>query len=567
MRNRFAIASCGCVLTAAFAWWALAQPSPPALVSLFPAGALLYVEARDLRGLLGDWNRSVEKREWLGSANYQEFERSRLMLRLREARGEFAAAAGFTPDMAMLESAAGGESALAVYDIGSLQFLYITRLASARAAETALGRARAAFQPRKSGGADFFVKTDSASQRVVAFAIIGDLLVAATREDLVANALALLSGESKPALPGEAWAVDVLKAAPPGQRDLRMIAHMERLVRTPHFRSYWAPRNITELSAYRAAVSDLKRESGRWVEHRVLLRAQPAAALANPAPLANLLPLADRAAGFFDLRLAPGAEQTAQSAGAVFFLPERTANEPMDFAPPEPAWNFSKGFESGLETRIDEAPRAPEDDAASLGPLRSLFAGNPPAALLRQMTARGENRLFPEIDSMLAVWAASPWDAGAVQSAFAGVARELWSAAGQGAAWRPSAISPNVLTLTGLGRLNLFVDGRLLIVAHRAEDIAAAIARRGTAAAGPYSSMSYYNHRGQLAALDRMARMIDYPMLPPPSGDPGQLTPPAFLSGNAGSLARVLRRLESVEAQTAQSPDAVSQTVEYRWTP
>jgi hypothetical protein len=121
--------------------------------------------------------------------------------------------------------------------------------------------------------------------------------------------------------------------------------------------------------------------------------------------------------------------------------------------------------------------------------------------------------------------------------------------------------------LSGPGRLHLFVDGRLLIVSHRAEDITAMLARRGAAAAAPFTAFARYNHRGQLATLDRMARMIDHPMQPPPSEDPGQLTPPAFLSGNVGSLARILRRLDSVEMRTAPSREAVSQTVEYRRLP
>lgn len=567
MRRRFAIGCGASVLTATLAWWALAQPAPPAIVSLFPAGALLYVEARDLGGLLADWNRSVEKREWLDSANFRDFERSRLMIRLAEARSEFAAAAGFAPDMALLESAAGGESALAVYDIGNLHLLYITRLSSARAAETALGRARATFQPRKAGGADFHVKTDPASQRVVAFAITRDLLIAGTREDLVANTLAILAGESKPALAGEPWAAEAMKAAPSGARDLRLVAHLERLVKTPHFRSYWAPGNITALSAYRSSISSLTREGDRWTEHRVLLRAQPSAEVPDAAPLVHLLPLADPSAGYQDLRVNPSAEEALGWTAARFFLPEGSTREPAREAPPAPDIDSTAGSELDLETRIDEPPAALHSDAAALAPLASLFAGNPPVAILRQMTARGDGRLFPEIDSTVAIWAASPWDGNSVRSSFAAVAQTLWSAAGQGTAWQPATVSPQVLSLSGPGRLHLFVDGRLLIVSHRAEDITPMLARRGAAAAAPYTAFSRYNHRGQLATLDRMARMIDHPMEPPPSEDPGQLTPPAFLSGNVGSLARILRRLDSVEMRTAPSREAVSQTVEYRWLP
>ncbi len=60
--------------------WTLAQPAPPPTASLFPSGALLYLEAKDFGGLLSDWNSSAEKKSWLDSANYDSFSRSQLFL-------------------------------------------------------------------------------------------------------------------------------------------------------------------------------------------------------------------------------------------------------------------------------------------------------------------------------------------------------------------------------------------------------------------------------------------------------------------------------------------------------
>src|SRR5580704_10659720 len=103
MRRMLAISG-GAVLAAAY--WALAQPAPPPIASLFPAGALLYLEAKDFGSLLADWNGSAEKTAWLGSSNYEAFSRSHLFLRLGQAQSEFAAAAGVPPDYALLTSVA-----------------------------------------------------------------------------------------------------------------------------------------------------------------------------------------------------------------------------------------------------------------------------------------------------------------------------------------------------------------------------------------------------------------------------------------------------------------------------
>src|SRR5574337_379827 len=101
------------------------KPNAKSLASLMPAGPLLYLESPDFASLVHDWNTSSAKELWLKSDNYQVFSRSRLYLRLKEAQGQFATAAGFPPDMSLAESVAGGESVLALYDIGNLEFLYI----------------------------------------------------------------------------------------------------------------------------------------------------------------------------------------------------------------------------------------------------------------------------------------------------------------------------------------------------------------------------------------------------------------------------------------------------------
>ena len=74
-----------------------------------------------------------------GSIGFQAFSQSRLYLRLKEAWEQFNEAAGFDADSALLESIAGRESALALYDIGDLTFLYVTRLPSSRTSSRAGG--------------------------------------------------------------------------------------------------------------------------------------------------------------------------------------------------------------------------------------------------------------------------------------------------------------------------------------------------------------------------------------------------------------------------------------------
>ena len=238
MRRRLLLFSSVAAALAAMMFWALAQPAPQPMSSLFPSGALLYLEAKDFGALLADWNGSAEKRDWLASANYEGFSRSVLFMKLGDAQTQFATAAGVPPDFAMLTSVAGANSAIAMYDIGKLEFLYVARIPSARAMNTSLWRLRGTYQTRRAGNADYFVKEDKASHRVAAFAYIGDTLLLATREELLAGSLRLIAREALPSVASEQWFAEPVQAAAPGPNDFRLVYNMANLARTYQFRSH-----------------------------------------------------------------------------------------------------------------------------------------------------------------------------------------------------------------------------------------------------------------------------------------------------------------------------------------
>jgi hypothetical protein len=198
--KRMLIALC-VIVSMCLVAWATYQVTVPAadersLARLMPQGPLVFIEAKDLSGLLHDWNVSPEKAAWMKSVNYAVLSRSRLLMRLQQAQEQFAAAAGVPPDYKFLGEVAGQRSAVGIYDIGKLELLYVTRLSSASGMKSALWQQRSKFEPRQAMGKQFFVRTEPQSGRVVAFAIEGDYLVLGTREDLVAGALSLLGGRS-----------------------------------------------------------------------------------------------------------------------------------------------------------------------------------------------------------------------------------------------------------------------------------------------------------------------------------------------------------------------------------
>jgi hypothetical protein len=198
MKRRLWISGCvlllGCGVVFAVGALEEALKPRPELPSLLPEGALLSIEARDFGSLLHDWNTSEEKRAWLTSDNHAAFSNSRLFERLSKAQDEFSAAAGLPADGSLLEKVAGKQSCLGLYDIGNLEFVYVTRLEQQEIENTPLWQTRGKFEQRTEAGTAFYVHKDAQSSRIAAFAARDGWLILGTRDDLVAGVLDRLAG-------------------------------------------------------------------------------------------------------------------------------------------------------------------------------------------------------------------------------------------------------------------------------------------------------------------------------------------------------------------------------------
>jgi hypothetical protein len=504
----------------------LQQPRP--LTDLVPAGALLYVEAKDFASLLKDWNGSAEKKTWLASDNYQVFARSRLFLRFNEAQQEFGTAAGFLPGMSLMDSVSGSDSLLALYDIGSLEFLYMTRMPSASAYETTLWQARAKFQPRKSAGIDYYMRQEQ--RRVVAFAVTGDLLLIATSEQAIASALALIAGQSPPAMKQEPW-FQRATGAQPGAGEIRMALNFERVAKTPYFRSYWIQRNTRELAQFSAVISDLDRSRTEIRERRVLSRQEPAIDMhASEAAVAEIARLAPADAGLFRAWAKP------DIAGALVLIaqklfPPRMANveERYRRAPAEGNIDAMLGSEEDIETRIDESPVVDDSANVDLQPLRALLEGNLVEAMLQVESARASSDgVFVITPRAVALLGARPWDVAAARA----------------------ALGPGVWVTAA---------DRILILSTSEALMTEMAARPGAAIPGASYAMRFL-HARELPRFQRMMTLIDFPSLRG-STDARE---PLFFSENIASLGRTLGRIDSVFLESHDDGKAVTQQAVYK---
>jgi hypothetical protein len=537
-------------------------PAAPELSRFVPSGALLYLQAGDFSVLLADWDKSHEKENWLLSKNHDVFSQSRLLLRLRDAGGEFSNAAGVPADADLLRQVAGKQTALAIYDIGKLQFLYITRLASTDSMQSALWQTRSKYETRAAGGTNFFYRKDPDSEREVAFAVAGDYLLLATREDLMAGALQLLAGGKDHSAAEDAWWSRAVSAAgAPG--DLRMILNLEKIVPSPYFRSYWIQQNITDMKQYSAAISDLTRSGKNYREERTLLRKDAAhdpREGKGPAAVAEILRLVPGNTGVYEAKADPDPKDSLELLTAKILAPHLGPAAPEKLAPQVQLGSGETGSTSDLETRIDQPLAQNSVLGDSRTPLQTVFAKN---RVLAQLQLRGTDRdstgVFVRIHSVCAFLGESDWDERAVHAALVEFVRPGFTTGQLGVEWKTIS---GYSELDGLWPLAVAVRGKYLIISDDASLLGSTLEGiHNKPAASPAVFAAEFDHRRERENFVALTKLLDTGSRSPINGGS-----PEFFSENLASLSFALKDLSFEKIVIRDAGDRETQTVIYAWT-
>ncbi|MGB8013400.1 MAG: hypothetical protein WCF68_17445 [Terriglobales bacterium] len=565
--KRFFIFSGIALACAAIGWitYLAAAPAPPLLSKYVPAGPLLYLEAKDFSTLLSDWNSSPQKKQWLTSDNYEVFSRSRLFLRLKGASDQFAAAAGLPPDMNFLSQVAGERSAFALYDIGNLQFLYITYLPSAKSMQTMLWQTRSKFEPRSAGGVDFYLRRDPQSHREVAFAVSGDYLLLSTREDLMAGALQLMAGKQDRTVEGEQWWAQSTSAA--GQAgDLRMVLNLEELVPNGYFRTYWVQQNITDLKQYSASASDLFRSGKQYREERVLIKKgepKQASLPDGPVAAAEVARLVPGEAGVYQAEANPTSDASLALLETKLLAPHLGPVPPSQIAPPVQLTSGEQGGGSDLETRIDQTPVNHPVAQQSVSALKELLDKTSLLASLHvQSTAPDQDGVFVRIHSAVVLLAGSEWNQDAVQSALTDFVRPGLTASQFGVGWQQKS---GYHELDGLWPLVASVRGKYLLVSDDpglAEAILANFGRKSDRK--PADLLAGFNHQQERADFVRFSNVVDRPSATVADAE-NRRGEPQFFSNNMASLSSTLAAVSGETIEVRSEGNNERQTVIYEW--
>jgi hypothetical protein len=577
----------------AFQIRAAQQPAAPSsLTAYVPQDALLTIESPDFASLLSRWTNSAESKAWLISDNYSVFQNSRLFGRLSDAQDSFAKAAGVPEGVDLLNQIAGKESVFAWYDIGKLEFLYITRMPAEQADRSQIFQSRNTFESRHAGNADFYIRTSGADYGTVAFARVrgasGDLILLATREDLIANALKLIAADSPAnSIREEPWFHDASAALPTEKTApaLHMVLNLDRIAGDPHFRSYWIQRNISWTRQFRAAASDLYLESARFREERVLL---PKSAEAEPAgvDLAPLAALAPASAGVFRV-VATQDPSVAVTAIQEKLLGSYAGPEPDPENAPDPNLQTQEAGSAGdLETRIDALP-AVSSSASTDGLARLFQAANIDSVLTLSsaQTPAEQGGLWVPIHSAVVVRGANATNPEALATALQQALRGSLTAASIGINFQPTAVAgAAVYGLSGPRPLFFAIrstraDGNLILLSDDPALLAELLRNLAGGptdrTATPATSIAVFNHSSQRAPYLRLTALIDGTnhqarnsrdiVAAGPNGTAGVAATPAFFSRNLGSVSDSFASLQSERVVERIADSNLRQTVTYIW--
>jgi len=595
-RQRLAIGAVGVIFVAGAGWAAFQNNSPvvPQMASMLPQGALLTIEAKDFAGLLKRWNESPQKAAWLKSDNYSVFSNSRLFGRLGGAQDEFAQTAGLPPDMNFLNEVAGTRSIFAWYDIGNLEFLYITRMPSGAMEKTRLMQTRGKFSRRQAGGQTFYVKTGGqetdpqgnsvqGQARTVAFATAGDWLVLGTREDLVAGALTLM-GKARTAetasdsVVGEPWFADARAAAPQEPGDLRMTLNLEKIVPSPYFRHYWVQQNITEMKQYRSAVSDLYAGTGDFREERVLLAKSTSEDAGGNPDLKALTALLPAHAGVWRAVSSPGVDAALASVDEKLLQRRTGVYQDMRIAPQGDVSVPTAGSTGDLETRIDaEDPTRISAHADPLTALRQTLADSSVEAMMTvSRTGEATDGIWIPFQSAVVLSSTQEWNAKAIEDALRAAMQARLTAGGLGVEWKTVQSAQGSYEEMGLARpLAVAVRGRLCLLADDPalmQEMLEHASRQPNAASGKALSqatmLAGFDLGPERGSFARWSALVDRSSAGagPKVGDgAGGTHTPAFFSDNMRGLGDVFSALDGERFAESRNGPLTRQTVTYLW--
>lgn len=245
--------------------WAT-EGGPLDIARYFPEGPLVFARTPDLKKLLPAIKNHPLEKLYAGSEAAEKFHASKLYLKLADRFKEAEKLSGIRLSYEKILEVAGGESGLALYDIGDLKMVFLTAAPRDKVLKSEFGSARDRFEERRKGDQLYYVITNE-SGAVFAFAMVDRWLLVSNDLKRFERSLALIGGAGEDNLAGDPR----FKSAVPESfhaGDLTIVLDQESLNDNLYFKTYWLYRNASALRWISSETLNLKFGSGVIEEQR-----------------------------------------------------------------------------------------------------------------------------------------------------------------------------------------------------------------------------------------------------------------------------------------------------------
>jgi hypothetical protein len=265
------------------------------LASDLPRGAFVYAQFSNLPALIEQWDRSQLKERYLKSTNYQQLQHRHLMLKLISRWEEFNTALGFPLDVATISGTSETKAALAVYDIGQFDLVFVAPQSEDKIALTQFFVNKDQFEEAEAPDGSVYyrqpVDADRGRQKqVLAFTSVSGRFILATNENLLLRTIANISRKNpKDSLADDPAFKRLSEKVKP--HFLTIWVDQSKLNQDYYFKHYWLMQNVDVLLGIRAGMFDLEQQKGRWIERREFLTSAKTYPISPPISAVELMRL------------------------------------------------------------------------------------------------------------------------------------------------------------------------------------------------------------------------------------------------------------------------------------
>lgn len=245
----------------------------------FPVGALIYLQVADLPQLITLWNESELKEKYLESDNYADFSTSHLGIKLAERFEDLSSETGFLLDLQTVSGLAEKQAAIAVYDIGKLDIVFVAPLNETLFSATIFSQNSGRFAENTlADGTVFYqieVEVDRKRQKQhIIFTNLKNKFVLATNEKLFRQTVAILTAkQTNKSLYDEPSFKQLTENA--ASALAAVWVNQAKLNTDYYFKRYWLLSKIDTLQNIRAGFFNLNLNENGVVENRQFLLKEP----------------------------------------------------------------------------------------------------------------------------------------------------------------------------------------------------------------------------------------------------------------------------------------------------